>query len=506
MKQFDVVFVNTNSAKTNYQDLANKYTAIEPPTWSLLLAESCRAKGFDVEILDAEALALSDDDTVEVLKIRNPRLVCFVTYGQNPNSGTTNMIGVKRVAKLLRETSDIKTLSIGSHTSALPYEVLEYDGIDFISINEGVKLLHKLLATDLKTDLHKIPGLGYKQDGLPIVNNGVGSLVTQKEMDELLPGYAWDLLPYLVKPLDLYRAHVWHPYYDESKRTPFAAIYTSLGCQFKCSFCMINIVNRIDEKDGVTAADSSGMRFWSTDLITKEFDKLAKLGVETVRISDEMFFLNKKYYEPLLDNLINKDYKINTWTYARIDTVNEKYLTKFKQAGVNWLALGIEAANQIIRQEITKGKFKEVDIREIVKLTEAHGIEVVANYIFGFPNENLSHLQETLDLALELNASFANMYCATALPGSPLYLEARKNNWALPETLDGYGFLGYNHLPMRTNHLTAAEVLRFRDDAWHKYFERPVFLDKIEKKFGIAQRQNIEELSKIKLKRKLLGD
>ena len=38
----EVLFVIPNSSKTLYQDLANIYSAIEPPTWALLLASSVR--------------------------------------------------------------------------------------------------------------------------------------------------------------------------------------------------------------------------------------------------------------------------------------------------------------------------------------------------------------------------------------------------------------------------------------------------------------------------------
>ncbi len=51
----------------------------------------------------------------------------------------------------------------------------------------------------------------------------------QNKMDIDLPGYAWDLLPYKEKPLDLYRAPMWHADYIEENRTPYAALYTSLG-------------------------------------------------------------------------------------------------------------------------------------------------------------------------------------------------------------------------------------------------------------------------------------
>ena len=61
----DCLFITASSSKEAYQDLAHKYMAIEPPTWSLLLAESCRSKGYSVGILDALAENLSDIQVVE---------------------------------------------------------------------------------------------------------------------------------------------------------------------------------------------------------------------------------------------------------------------------------------------------------------------------------------------------------------------------------------------------------------------------------------------------------
>ena len=68
---------------------------------------------------------------------------------------------------------------------------------------------------------------------------------------------------------------MWHAEYDFEKRSPYASIQTSLGCQFKCSFCMINLVNRNDSEEIGVASNYSGMRFWSPEFI-KEFDKLFK--------------------------------------------------------------------------------------------------------------------------------------------------------------------------------------------------------------------------------------
>jgi len=69
-----------------------------------------------------------------------------------------------------------------------------------------------------------------------------------------------------------------------------------------------------------------------------------------------------------------------------------------------------------------------------------------------------------------------------------------------------YAFLSYESQPLPTNYISAAEVLKFRDSAWQKYFTNPDYLDLVEKRFGLAERRNIEEMTAIPLKRKILGD
>jgi len=505
-RPLDVLFVTADSGLIAYQQLNRTFSAIEPPTWALLLAESCRSKGFGAGILDCSAEQLSPEEAVRRIDDADARLVCFVVYGQNPNSGTTNMGGAIDLAAAFKRGNPAgPTCFVGSHTSALPLEVLASPAVDFVLLNEGVYALHNLLATDLRTDLASVRGIGFKEDGRPRLN-APERIVPQELMDRDLPGYAWDLLPCREKPLDLYRAHFWHANFDHGLRTPFAAIYTSLGCRFKCDFCMINIVNRTSNDAGVSAAASPIMRFWSPDFLLRQFEILAGMGVSTVRLSDEMFFLDRRFFEPLLAGLVERDLGFRMWAYSRIDTVRPKFLELFRRAGIDWLALGVEAANQQIRCEVSKGTFEEVNIREVTRSIREADINVIANYIFGFPDDTLDTMQQTLDLALELNTEMANMYPCQALPGSPLHVEATKAGWALPKDYAGYGFLSYDSQPLPTKHVSAAEVLRFRDRAWQIYFTNPDYLALVERRFGVRQRQNVEEMARIPLKRRLLGD
>ena len=462
-------------------------------------------------IVDCDAERLSLEATVRRVQDVKPRLIVMVLYGQNPNSGTTSMIGAITLADALKQAGvGAPICLVGSHISALPKEVLAEESVDLVLLNEGVYALHNLLRSDLKHDLPSIKGIGYKRSngaaGPTAILNPPERTVPQSHMDVDLPGYAWDLLPCKERPLDLYRAHFWHAGFNHGARTPFAAIYTSLGCQFGCDFCMINIVNRVDNDDHINASHSRQMRFWSPSWVAREMRKLADLNVRALRISDEMFFLNRKYYAPLLERCIAEDYGFNMWAYSRVDTVRPAALEAFRRAGITWLALGIEAGNQVVRQEVSKGSFKEVNIREVCRLISQSDINVISNYIFGFPDDTIGTMQETLDLALELNTEMANMYPCQALPGSPMYHMARRNGWKLPDSYEGYAFLSYESEPLRTKYLSSADVLRFRDDAWQRYFKHRPYLEKVEARFGVEERRNVEDMTRIRLKRKLLGD
>ena len=62
----NVSFVIPSSAAAAYQGLANKYAAIEPPTWALLLAQALRVEGHEPCILDFDADPKSNEIASEI--------------------------------------------------------------------------------------------------------------------------------------------------------------------------------------------------------------------------------------------------------------------------------------------------------------------------------------------------------------------------------------------------------------------------------------------------------
>jgi anaerobic magnesium-protoporphyrin IX monomethyl ester cyclase len=295
---------------------------------------------------------------------------------------------------------------------------------------------------------------------------------------------AWELFP-----MDKYKAHNWHCWGGYA-RSPYGVVASSYSCPFNCQFCCIkDYYGKYVERpiDGVV---------WDIERLVK------KWNVVNIKFIDELFFYKPERVKELCEKVIAKGFKLNIWAYARLDTINNELLPLLRKAGFRWLAVGIESGNQEIRKASLKGNLNNQKITEIVKSIRDNGICVGANYIFGFPDDNVQTLWETFRLAKQLNTEYANFYSMMAYPGSRLYKQAMENKWELPATWSGYSQYSYDCLPIRTKHLTSREVLFFRDYAFHAYFTDSDYLKMIGRTFGREAVKEIKDMAEIRLQRK----
>jgi radical SAM superfamily enzyme YgiQ (UPF0313 family) len=178
-------------------------------------------------------------------------------------------------------------------------------------------------------------------------------------------------------------------------------------------------------------------------------------------------------------------------------------LDKLKRAGFNWLCFGYEAANANVRSGVDKS-YKQDEIYTVTERVRKAGIAILANFIFGLPDDDRASMQATLDLATDLNCEFANFYSAMAYPGSGLYAQALARGWTLPESWIGFSQHAYETLPLPTNHVSAADVLRFRDEAFQAYYRNPAYLNMVERKFGPDTVAHVRAMVEHPLRRKAL--
>ena len=67
--KIDILFIHPNASKIIYQDLSKDHSAIEPPIWAGMLANSVRSKNFSTNILDCEVLRLDYNQSVNEIMI-----------------------------------------------------------------------------------------------------------------------------------------------------------------------------------------------------------------------------------------------------------------------------------------------------------------------------------------------------------------------------------------------------------------------------------------------------
>jgi radical SAM superfamily enzyme YgiQ (UPF0313 family) len=485
----DIVLINPGDRKAIYQNLGTAIAAIEPPFWVAVTAAYLRNRGFSVAIVDANAENITPGETAARVAGLNPLLAAVIVYGSQPSASTQTMPIAGRICAALKEATSAKVAIGGLHPSALPQQTMREESVDFVIEGEGPYTLEELLPL-LKEGIHDysaVPGLWWRVGG-EILHTPRAPLIS--DLDTVLPIAAWDLLP-----MANYRAHNWHCFGDIAHRMPYAAIYTSLGCPYNCVFCCIN-----------APFGRPGIRYRSPELVVKEIDLLVEhYGVKNIKIVDELFVLDEKHYMKIVDLLIMRGHNLNIWAYARVDTVKAENLRSMKRAGINWLALGIESANPEVRDQAVK-RMRVSDIMQVVQSIKESGIRVIGNYIFGLPQDSPATMQETLDLAIELNCEFANFYCAMAYPGSRLYDIALERGWRLPANWIGYSQHSYEALPLPTEYLSARDVLKFRDNAFHSYFTNADYLDLLERTFGKEIRKHMEEITTHRLKRRILEE
>jgi hypothetical protein len=171
----DIVFINPSNASNLYQGLADKLSAIEPPTWALLLAESVRSQGFSTVIIDANAEKLTDEEVLNRILELNPRLISFVVYGQNVNAGTAGMAGATRTSKFIKNKLPESIITFfGSYIQALPKKALEdEESIDFGFTNEGVYALWNILKLKFidTNSIRNIKGIVWRNGDNVVINS-----------------------------------------------------------------------------------------------------------------------------------------------------------------------------------------------------------------------------------------------------------------------------------------------------------------------------------------------
>ena len=480
----DVVIIHPETPKEIYQGLSEHISCIETPVVASNVAAFLQCRHWDVAFIDMAADHLTVEQAALNAVTLKPRFVVICVMAHQPSASTHNMTTAGEVARAI-EAAGFPTLLMGGHPSALPERTLREEGCTYVAIGEGYITIDELLR---QRDLKKIPGLAWIADG-GYCENPPAHLMDA--LDRFVPMPTWGLLP-----MDKYRAYNWMCF-GEATRQPYAALATSYGCPYKCHFCSVQSPFYAGQE-----GPANSYRLWSPAQVGKTLEHLVKVyGVRHVRLADEMFLLNLQHVEGICDEILKRKLDLNIYVYARADTCKDtRLLDKMRQAGVRWVCVGFESASEVVRDSVGKHYTNEV-VKTAVKNLKAAGIHLLANFIVGLPSDTPETMEATKNQAFEMSAEFMNVYVAAAYPGSALYTQAVKDGWPLPSRWQDYSQHGKHFLALPNPALSSQEIVAFRDAMWREYFERPRYVDKIERLFGRGAVEAVQRMLAVRLER-----
>ena len=368
----------------------------QPPMGLALIAAVLEREGYLVTVLEANALKLQPEAVV-------PLVADADIIGLTAMTPTINTaIAIARHLK--KAHPDLSIVLGGAHATLLPEETLiTTPEIDIIVRGEGEETIIELLrALEYKQPLSEIPGISYRRDG-GVVSNPARS----KNIDlDSLPFLAYHLLPWR-----RYRPHPPH-----GRALPFAAIITSRGCPYRCSYCSKPIFG-------------SKFRSQSPERVGEEVAYYKRrFGIKEFAFYDDVFTLNKKRAYAIADEIIKKSLKIHWTCETRVNLVDKELLCHIKQAGCYSIAYGIESGSQEILDTLDKDISLE-QVEEAVRLSREVGLQTIGYFMIGSPGESPETIRQTIQFAKKLKLDFAQFAVTTLFPGTKLYdlyLDGRK--------------------------------------------------------------------------------
>ena len=370
------------------------------------IAAVLEEKNIHVDIIDAEALAMTYDSLKKEIGTRRPQIIGI--------SAQTSMINRwKAILDLIEEVSPTSKVILGGpHPSLFPVQTLrENPTVDFVVIGEGERTMLELVRTiEADGNPDKVDGIAYKK-GTEIIQTNPRELI--RNLDTL-PFPARHLLP-----MDRYRQ--WP---DQYKRSPALHIMASRGCPFRCTYCSKAVFGR-------------KYRIRSPENVVKEIELLIEeYGAREVSFWDDVLTLNRSWVLKFCRILIERAIDIVWACETRVDCVDQEMLRAMAKAGCWNICYGIESGCQVLLDLIKKGITTD-QIRNAFLWTKEAGIEIRASIMLALPGETPEQALRTLDFIKDIDPDYPKWCITTPYPGTELYRTAKKYG-VLKENLSQY--------------------------------------------------------------------
>ena len=383
--------------------MERKFLELYPSLSLLTLAGYLREHGVEVRIADLTF----DRDSRRVsraLKEFRPHVVGV----------HTKTLTQERAAAVASSAREAGTFSVagGPDSASRPDLYLDL-GFDSVALGEGeVTLL----------DLARHLADGRSTRGLPGLVARVGTRTVHgshrpfvRDLDAL-PLPAWDLVD-----MEEYLRR-WKDRTGERR----AAVLTSRGCPFDCSWCSKPTFGRT-------------FRQQSPERVLRELRELKEqYRVDYVRFCDDVFGISRRWLEELLDRMLAEQLDLKFECLARVDLLKPDLLARMRAAGLERVYVGVESGSQKMLDLMNRGtRLSQIELT--AESLRREGIRQFWFLMLGYPGETVEDIDATLALFRRFSPEEYSVSIAVPVPGTRFYesVKARLRGRAAPTRGDG---------------------------------------------------------------------
>lgn len=197
----------------------------------------------------------------------------------------------------------------------------------------------------------------------------------------------------------------------------------SRGCHYNCTFCANSFLQAKYPK-------APKVRRVSPALAVKQIEKnINTYHPKWAIYLDDDLMASEEWLSEFTDRL-QKIEKLPFQAFATPDSITSKKLKILKKAGCIRLGIGVQRAEEKIREKLLGRNGTNREIIEKLRLIKAEGIELSVDHM-ALPGESLKMLDRTARFYTYINPDSVVFNFLRAYPGTPMRVIAANQGWKL---------------------------------------------------------------------------
>ena len=445
------------------------------PAW---LAYGCgylEKNGLESNLIDCIADRMTFDESILAVVKSLPNLVVIGTSTPSIDADA------KFAKELKRQIPELLICLVGTHASSTSLETLtNYPWVDFIARREYDETILEVVRCLQE-------GRTFKHcAGISMRDAGAILETPDREYIQDL-----DAMPFASSVYKKY-LNIENYYYGHVK-FPMVSIFTSRGCNAKCTYCLY------------PQTMFGNFRSRTPKNIAAEFKWISENlpQVKEILIDDDTFTMFSEHAKEVAGELIKIGNKI-PWTCEARATLDYETLAIMKKAGCRLIVVGFESIDQKVLNNVKKG-IKQTKVEEFVNAAEKAKIKIHGCFMAGNPGDTYESLNATLKWAIEKNFDTAQFFPLQVYPGTAAYEEQKISGRLKKQAYRMWiSETGMHNMTLKESDtgISEHEIIKFCDEARRKFYLRPtyilrksldIFLDPVEFKKNVKGFMNIRK-------------